>query len=56
MNTQRVTPETLPFTEVTNFKTFLKENYPVIYTKKMLNMDLNILLTVLMEFANIRHS
>ena len=55
MNTYRLT-YTRDFTEVTNFKTFLKENYPValdsvvsyIYTKKLLNVDLNMMLTVLM--------
>ena len=50
------------FTESVNFKTFLKENYPIvwsdniIFTEKILNMDLNMRLTALMEFAYIRHS
>ena len=47
------------FTERKNFKIFLKENYAIalnsccISTKKMLNMELNIMLIVLMEFAYI---
>ena len=45
-----------------NFKTFLKENYVItlgscyLFTKKILNMELNLILIVLMEFANIMHS
>ena len=46
-----------------NFKTFLRENYAVargscyLFTKKtLLNMELNIILIVLMVFANIKHS
>ena len=45
-----------------NFKTFLKENYTITlescysFTKKMLNMELNLILVALMEFANVRHS
>ena len=45
-----------------NFKTFLKENYTITldscysFTKKMLNMELNLILIALMEFANVRHS
>ena len=45
-----------------NFKTFLKENYIITldscysFTKKMLNMELNLILIALMEFANVRHS
>ena len=40
-----------------NSKTFLKENYPIafgscyIFTKKMLNMELKMMLMVLMEFV-----
>ena len=43
-----------------NFKVFLKANYAIalgscyILIKKMRNMELNMLLTVLMEFAKIR--
>ena len=45
-----------------NFKTLLKENYAValdscyLFTKIMLKMDFNMILTVLKEFAHIRHS
>ena len=45
-----------------NFKTSLKENYAIaldsccLFTKKILNMELNMILIVLMEFAYIRHS
>ena len=45
-----------------NFKTFLKENYPIaldscfLFTKKTLNMKLNMILIALMEFAYIRYS
>ena len=48
-------------TEDKNLKTFLKENYSVgldscyIFTKNMLNMELNIMLMVPMEFACIRN-
>ena len=44
-------------TEGRNFKTFLKENYPITYnsfylfTRKMLNKKLNVILIVLMQFA-----
>ena len=47
-------------TEGRNFKTFLKENYAIaldsccLFTKEMLNMELNIILVVLLEFAYIR--
>ena len=50
------------FIEGRNFKTFLKENYAIvlhscyIFTKKMLNMELNMMLIVPMEFAYIIHS
>ena len=43
-----------------NFKVFLKANYAIalgscyMLIKKMRNMELNMLLTVLMEFAKIR--
>ena len=49
-------------TEGGNFKTFFKENYAIalercyLFTKKMLNMELKMILIVLMEFACIRHS
>ena len=49
-------------TEGTNFKTFLKENYPIdldscyIFTNNMLNLELKMMLIVLMEFAYIRNS
>ena len=49
-------------TENRNFKTFLKKNYAVdwesfyVFTKTMLNMELNIMLRELIEFAYIRHS
>ena len=45
-----------------NFKTFLKENYAItldscyLFAKKMLNIKLNMMFMVLMEFAYIRHS
>ena len=45
-----------------NFKTFLKENYAValgsyyIFTKKLLKVELNMMLIVLMELAHIRHT
>ena len=45
-----------------NFKTFLKKDYAValnccyMSTKKMLNMELNIMLMLLLKFAYIRHS
>ena len=44
-------------TEGRNFKTFLKESYAIaldscyIFTKKLLKMELNIMLIVFMEFA-----
>ena len=43
-----------------NFKVFLKANYAIalgscyMLIKKMMNMELNMMLTVLMEFAKIR--
>ena len=46
-------------TEGRNFKTFLKQNYAnaldscYIFTKKLLNMELTMLLIVLMKFAYI---
>ena len=49
-------------TEVRNFKIFLKENYAIaldscyLIAKEMMNMKLNMILVVLMEFAHIRHS
>ena len=49
-------------TEGSDFKTFLRENYAIalnscyLFTKQMLNMELNMMLIVLMEFAYIRHS
>ena len=45
-----------------NFKTFLKKDYAValnccyMSTKKMLNMELNIMLMLLLKFVYIRHS
>ena len=44
-----------------NFKTFFKENYAIALCscymlKKMLNIELNMMLTMLMKFAYIRHS
>ena len=45
-----------------NFKTILKENYAIaldrcyLFAKKMLNMELSMMLTVLMECAYINHS
>ena len=48
-------------TEGRKFKILLKENYSValdscyLFNKKMLNMKLNMILIVLMEFAYIRH-
>ena len=49
------------YTEVgRSFKTFLKENYAIaldscyLFTKKMLNMKLNMILIVLMETLDIR--
>ena len=50
------------FIEGRNFKTFLKDNYAIVlhscymFTKKMLNMELNMMLIVPMEFAYIIHS
>ena len=41
-------------TEGRNFKIFLKENYSVALYSNM-NIDLNMMLTVLIEFAYIRH-
>ena len=49
-------------TEGMNFKTFLKKNYAFaldncyLSTKKLLNMELNMILIVLMEFSYIRYS
>ena len=48
------------FTEGRNFNTLLKENYETAlnicyFTKQMLNIELNLILIVLMEFAYIRH-
>ena len=49
-------------TEGRNSKTFWEENYAValdsccLCTKKLLNMELNMMLVVLMQFACIRHS
>ena len=49
-------------TEWRNFKTFLKENYPIaldsyyLFTKKLLNMKLNIVLIVPREFTCIKYS
>ena len=49
-------------TEGRNFKTFLKEilafawDVSYIFTKKVLIMELSMILTVLMEFEYIRHS
>ena len=49
-------------TEGTNFKTLLKENYAIaldsyyLFTKKMLNMELNLILIILMELPTIRQS
>ena len=47
-------------TEGRNFKIFLEANYAIalgscyMLIKKMMNMELNMMLTVLMEFAKIR--
>ena len=55
MNTYRLT-------ESNNFKTFLEENYAIVFdscylfTKKMLNVKLNMMLIVFIEVAYIRHS
>ena len=49
-------------TEERDFKRFLKENYTIaldgcyLFTKKMLNVEKNMILIVLMEFPFIRHS
>ena len=49
-------------TEGSNFKTFSKENDAIalvscyLLTRKMLNVELNMILIVLMEFAYIRYS
>ena len=49
-------------TEERDFKRFLKENYTIaldgcyLFTKKMLNVEKNMILIVLMEFRYIRHS
>ena len=50
-----ISMNTYILTEDTNFKKFLKENYPIALdtTKKILHMDLNMMLTVLMEHAYI---
>ena len=53
---------TYKLTEGRNFKTFLKENYAValdscfVFTDKMSNMELNMMLIVLIEFTYIKHS
>ena len=45
-----------------NFKTFLKKNYVItvdscyLFIKKMLTMELNLILILLMRFGNFRHS
>ena len=46
-----------------NFKTFFEENYAItvvescyLFTKKMLKMELNLILILLMRFGNIRYS
>ena len=55
MNTYRLT-------ESSNFKTFWEENYAIVFdscylfTKKMLNVKLNMMLIVFIEVAYIRHS
>ena len=49
-------------TEGRNFKTFLKENFVIafnscyLFTKKMLNMELNMTMIMLMEFPYLRYS
>ena len=49
-------------TEGRNFKIFLEENYAnafdscYLFTKNMLNMELNMILIMLREVAYIRHS
>ena len=55
-----INTNTYILTEDRNFKVFLKANYAIalgsrdMLIKKMMNMELNMLLTVLMEFAKIR--
>ena len=55
-----INTNTYILTEDRNFKVFLKANYAIalgscdMLIKKMMNMELNKLLTVLMEFAKIR--
>ena len=49
-------------TEGRNFKTFLKESFAIplnscyLFTKTMLNMELNMTLIMLMEFPYLRYS
>ena len=49
-------------TEGRNFKTFLKENFAIafnscyLFTKKMLNMELNMTMIMLVEFPYLRYS
>ena len=49
-------------TEGRNFKTFLKENYAIaldccyLFTIKILNMELKMIMIMLIEFIYIRHS